>query len=69
MLSLDQACRSFLQSVQSTWPHHSQAVGENHSIVVNGCGQLLLNEGRADNAEAMHVVYVVCWILTIFSLK
>ena len=55
MLALDQACGSFSQSVQSTWPHHSQTFGETRSMIVNGCGQLLLDEGRSrvDNREAM----------------
>ena len=67
VLALDQACKSFSQSVQSTWPHHSQTVGENRCIMVNGCGKMLLDEGQGDNPEAMFSGFT--WILTIFSIK
>ena len=39
---------------------------KNQSIMVNGCGQLLLDEGRADNPEA--ILSGFTWMLTVFSI-
>ena len=67
ILVITGSCRSFSQSIQSTWPHNSQTVGENRSTMVNRCGQLLLDEGQADNPEAMLSGFT--WMLTVFSIK